>query len=514
MKVLYITQSSSAEMFHALSKYFESDRSYPKGAFVGSDKNWFIDYAKKNPDFLQYQYLAESTIAEEAKNAILDEKKLQSFEQKYGVSLWRAALCDRRFVTGKASSYRQDYKPRLNNIEILKRLLVACEKVESFFDVYKPDLVLGFLCVTYVEYLTYLVANHRRIPILNLRPVRIRNQAFLDSGIYDPPTELHEKYYDSNYQPKLESLKIAQNFISELMGKPMLYEGAVPLSKQKKAVSRVNSYGKIIKDILLHKNESHSNHPLPPLLHRMLVLPWHKMRKKYFEYFHPYLKKQELATTDYAFFALHLEPELALLLFAPGYLNQIEVIRSVAYGLPAGMKLVIKDHPVGLHRRSIKFFKKLLEIPNVVLADPYLHTKELIESSKMVVAIGGSVGLEAMVRQKPLLVLGPCATFSMMGKTTMCQKVSDLNFIDQDIRQLLSKYKYNETELLRFLGIQIDISFQINIYSVLLKRKDGYRLEDIDYDAEIERFGKSIEIAYQKVKTSQHKHAVKIVSYV
>ena len=61
---------------------------------------------------------------------------------------------------------------------------------------------------------------------------------------------------------------------------------------------------------------------------------------------------------------------------------------------------------MSLGRNSIRLLRRLRQRPNVRLVDPYASTHELIARSEAVAVISSTVGLEALLYDKPVLTLG------------------------------------------------------------------------------------------------------------
>ena len=81
--------------------------------------------------------------------------------------------------------------------------------------------------------------------------------------------------------------------------------------------------------------------------------------------------------------------ERPLLIEAPFYTNQIEIIRHIVKSLPAGMKLFVKESPAGNTRswRTIDDYKQILNIPNVTLIHPSVPAKNLFENNILFIGI-------------------------------------------------------------------------------------------------------------------------------
>ena len=106
------------------------------------------------------------------------------------------------------------------------------------------------------------------------------------------------------------------------------------------------------------------------------------------------------------FFPLHVEPERTISIDSPYYSNQLEIITNVARSLPINYKLFVKEHPMQAVYgwRNTSYYKKILELPNVILIHPNFSNETLLENCQLVVTIGGTLGLEAAFNKKPSIV--------------------------------------------------------------------------------------------------------------
>ena len=164
---------------------------------------------------------------------------------------------------------------------------------------------------------------------------------------------------------------------------------------------------------------------------------------------------------------IHLiQSQVALLVYGRSYRNQIETVRNIASSLPVGWKLVVKEHPNSMGYRSKGYYKKLQEIPNVVLLGPKVDTGAVISGSELVFVVFGTIGLEAVMKEKPLITF--CNTPYGSFPSNMVRFVDNISGLGREIRDLLSSYKYDERALYAYVAAHIEASVRINLFTGLL----------------------------------------------
>ena len=102
----------------------------------------------------------------------------------------------------------------------------------------------------------------------------------------------------------------------------------------------------------------------------------------------------------------HFKPEASTSVLARHYCNDISVIENIAFNLPFGTKLYVKEHFVNYGRMSISYYKRLKQIPNVRLVRCNENTKNLITHSLGVITLTSTVGFEALLMKKPVWIFG------------------------------------------------------------------------------------------------------------
>lgn len=105
-------------------------------------------------------------------------------------------------------------------------------------------------------------------------------------------------------------------------------------------------------------------------------------------------------------YPIHFHPESSTSILASSYINEYEVIRNIAFNLPEGIKLYVKDHASAWGYPSRKFYSRVRRLPNVCILGPYEKTKQLIKSSLGVITLSSTVGYEALLLRKRVYLLG------------------------------------------------------------------------------------------------------------
>jgi hypothetical protein len=109
-------------------------------------------------------------------------------------------------------------------------------------------------------------------------------------------------------------------------------------------------------------------------------------------------------TRPYCLFALHTQPESSIDVQGSYFSDQIELIRHIARSLPASHLLYVKVHPTDVDGKSMKYYRRIKEIPSVVLVDFSLDSRMLQDSAAIIFALTGTMAYEAGLLQKPVIV--------------------------------------------------------------------------------------------------------------
>lgn len=108
----------------------------------------------------------------------------------------------------------------------------------------------------------------------------------------------------------------------------------------------------------------------------------------------------------YVLFGLHMQPESSIDVWAPFFSNQMWVIELLARSIPPTHKLLVKIHKSDISSYPRALLDRMRSFPGVELVRPFADSRQFIENADLVVAIQGTMGLEAALLGRPVIMLG------------------------------------------------------------------------------------------------------------
>jgi hypothetical protein len=173
------------------------------------------------------------------------------------------------------------------------------------------------------------------------------------------------------------------------------------------------------------------------------------------------------ATDDpFVLYPLHTSPEAALLGSYPELADQFGLIKNISMNLPYGVKLYVKEHPLGDLGAGLDydFYRRLSALPNVRIIRGTTRLDQLLEHPRFlaVVMLTGTVGLDAAIKRKPAFLFGR----AIYGVADCFFKPSSFEeFHTQLLRIMRGEYKFDEQALYAILNaldmsvVRADVDF-------------------------------------------------------
>ncbi len=155
------------------------------------------------------------------------------------------------------------------------------------------------------------------------------------------------------------------------------------------------------------------------------------------------------------FYALHYQPEQSTLAQGIWHVNQVALVENLSKSLPLGYTLVVKEHPWGRGNRPRWQYDHMAGFHNVIFCDA--PAKEIIQRVDAVVAVSGTVAMEALVFDKPTVILGR----NFFEFSDLFYRVRDIQDLPDTLARILIDGDYSrqtdrEERLHRFLMAYLD----------------------------------------------------------
>lgn len=317
---------------------------------------------------------------------------LSNIEKKYNINLWLLALNERIFY-----NFNEYHKFTTN--EVLTILEQECKFFEKVLDETKPDYLISRSPNLHQEVLLYKICREKNVKTLLSGPAIFGYRTMLSSEIgkvdrINKKVETRKKSLEE-LQKYLHSFDAFKEMNKEFLNKKSEFDRLSAGLKflvthdENNAKTHFTYYGRTKSQVFFKE-----------------IL--YSMRKYYRKSF---IDKNFVRTIDnttpFIYFPLQTDQEATLLLGAPFYTNQIEVIKQIVQSLPIGYRLFVKEHPAMVERgwRKISYYKHIMEFPNVQLIHPSVNPEEILNNCSLVITISSTAALEAAFYNKSSILL-------------------------------------------------------------------------------------------------------------
>src|SRR3989344_1462929 len=391
-------------------------------------KRFFTDKRKKiisKVDWLEKNY-------KKGPNKYLENLSWKEFFPTY----------DRKSTT-KSFTFNYD-----NSIEIVSQLY---QFIDFVFKTEKPKYIVSSLPSNIFSEIIYYFCEKNNISYLGFIGSRIKGQI----DIFDL------KYTCSRYKKSFEKIRyndlsnkeheFAKNFVLDFIThkkipsyekKPSAYKPITSLKRYIKREKEILKY--ILKYYSIRKCVKQFDYESEAVFKHHLIYIWYAI-KRYFRILTFKNIFDKVNDKDKFFlFPLHIQPEASTSVLATYFSDQINSAKNAAFSLPFGYKLYVREHPSSIGYNTKSFYKKLKQIPNIVLISTKENMEDLIKKSQGVVTLTSTVGMETALIGKHSYILGNV----FYTYHPLCQKINSFEELKEKIReQINNKNKISKEEL-------------------------------------------------------------------
>ena len=161
---------------------------------------------------------------------------------------------------------------------------------------------------------------------------------------------------------------------------------------------------------------------------------------------------EHIQNTNFIFYSIQYFRESRVTMRAPAFYDQAGFIEFLSRSVPHNTNLVVKDHPQQLG--AMPFFDIRRISRYATLADPSYSAHEIIENADAVVTLNNTVGHEAIVFGKPVVVLGS-ALYSGLDSVV---SPDDINELDTAISEAIDKGGLTNKQVLQYIDALYRVS--------------------------------------------------------
>ena len=417
MKIFIISQRNWS-IYYGIPLAEQIKREFPNSTIdTLVYKNKIYNIVKKRKDlfnkiWLGYKY--DDNINDPNIKKKLDKINISEIEDELNIdSVWKNLIhVDRSLVYTPGKKFKYSFRKQVSDKDALDIVKLNYLLVKNeIFGNQKPDIIILPNFGSLFHNVLYHYAKVKKVQCWLPNASKISNRVLLNNSIN---YNLDHIFFDfDNYKPKKESLLFAKNYLNsfqkEVIRPPHLDFKNDPFYKESLKnffIRFIKLPAKVIATFVRNSNE------LNPKIYR--VIDTIRADQVFINFFSEYynllsLKFFKYDNLDdigkYAYFPLSVQPELSTNLWAPIFTNLFELIRQIAISLPSGMPLVVKEHPLMLGRRSVKYYRKLQLLPNVKVINPHILTNDIINKKNcdLVTVVSGTSGFEASLLGKKVI---------------------------------------------------------------------------------------------------------------
>lgn len=288
-------------------------------------------------------------------------------------------------------------------------------------------------------YILYNICKYYNIPTVTFRVESLGpyTPVPIDEISYDSLNSIYEDYgllkreYQENSDINLYPIsKMASERINQVVGdkkiEPAHYNSKASSDADKNFYSFFGVISYKLRQIKINSGNLEINEIYSDLFDFGKI--WRFLKKTLFEsvirrvktyhlkkIYYSLCEKDVDLSADYVYFAPHYQPECTTAPLGGHFVNQELALKILAKSLPPGWKVIFKEHPSvfktkglfeGYKVRNKEYYMDIGSLSNVILVKDTIASKLLIENSKAVTTITGTIGTESLILGKPVITFG------------------------------------------------------------------------------------------------------------
>lgn len=350
----------------------------------------FISFDDRSTEMLRKADFATYSASEVAEIPDPGPSEFEASMQRYGMSPSTLWLSHERYTFAQYDT--GDLRRKMLRYLQLAHHAITAEQARGSHVVMVQELG-GFVSVV----ASYFAAKHKGLANWFIEPSFFRGRLFFlkDSfaaavlpSEYAPAARAEVQTYLRNTVER-QAIAIPQKDSHQ-------YRSAVGKIVNARNARRL--WQKLVDKYVLRKHQEFGHIVHHVRVHARMVLNGLRLRRHY-------APLNEVG--PFIYYPLHVPADMALTLRSPAYLDQLALIEYLLRTIPGSHKLVIKEHPAMIGAIDAPRLLELMQrFDNLVLLPPSTNNFDVLRACDVVVSVNSKSGAEALLLNKPVLILG------------------------------------------------------------------------------------------------------------
>lgn len=368
----------------------------------------------------------------------------------------------------------------------------------AVFEIYNPELVISSTNPHRVyDYVLYLLCMVRHVPFITLQFSMTTEWTWINNNIYTIGDQFEASYKKYLAKDKLSINDLPKEIRIETERVLKNYSEAIPyymVETKKESKKNSNLFSLLLMyyrkyDLfgnkgllstgkvpsLMRKRRGYSleegNLTLwDSIVQKRKKILYSKMLAKYYASLSTHPKVED----KYILCALHYQPEETTSPSGDIFVNQTLCVETILRNTPDDILIYVKEHPsqftanmLGQTSRIKEFYSDLIKNSRVRIIPVEYNTYSLIDGALAVSTISGTIGWEAVMRRKPVIMFGMFWYERMPGVLRITNSSSA-----SEMFEFINKYVYDEHGILAYLMAFAENSFKCYQYNGMKERMD------------------------------------------
>ena len=324
----------------------------------------------------------------------------------------------------------------LPNSVALSYATLLAQRIRDILKVKKPDVVIGGFDSLHAG-IGLAVCRSLNIPwvVMSFTTIPVGYLAFCDQLCPDNTLKILRPLSESLKHEATEALVAFESRRSQTPAYVSAHSVGIMLERLPKHFSEA------IRRIIMSFNGSSDRFTTPSLL--KVCSQYLRKRRNTFLFPNKWFVRKPPAAR-FALFALHMQPESSIDVWAPFFSDQFHLIQQIVRAIPPNMRLLVKMHISDADNYSRTQLRQLSQLPNVQLVHPASSTRDLINQADLIIGVQGTICLESALLGKPVLMFGesPYLHFPSV------ERIGRITDLPMQIRAVIAKPKPGREEIL------------------------------------------------------------------